>query len=99
MKLEITKLKCNIIICNKFKSRLLGFMFKTNIDYGLLFPNCNSIHTFFMKENIDVIMLDKNYNIIKCYENVHRNRIILPKRKVKHILELPAHYIKKNKLV
>ena len=27
-------------------------MFKKNIKIGYLFPRCNSIHTFFMKENI-----------------------------------------------
>lgn len=39
-----------------FLCRLKGFMFTKNIDKALLFDRCNSIHTFFMKENIDVIM-------------------------------------------
>ena len=43
--------------CIKFKDKLLGFMFKKNINYALRF-RCRSIHTFFMKENIDVIITD-----------------------------------------
>ena len=46
--------------CKSFFSRLKGFMFTKNIDKALLFDRCNSIHTFFMKENIDVIMCDKD---------------------------------------
>ena len=49
--------------CKSFFSRLKGFMFTKNIDKALLFDRCNSIHTFFMKENIDVIMCDKDNNI------------------------------------
>ena len=56
--------KINIIEAKTFKQRLLGLMFKKNIDYALLFKRCNSIHTFFMKEKIDVVMTDKN-NFIK----------------------------------
>ena len=50
--------------CKSFLSRLLGFMFKKNINSSLLFDRCNSIHTFFMKENIDVIMCDNDNNIL-----------------------------------
>ena len=34
-----------------FKDRLFGLMFKKKINYCLLFRNCKSIHTFFMKIN------------------------------------------------
>ena len=50
----------DIKVCNNFKDRLLGLMFKKNFNYGLCFPRCNSIHTFFMRQNIDVFMADKN---------------------------------------
>lgn len=64
-------------------------MFKKNIKYCIYFPNCNSIHTFFMKEPIDVIMTDKNYNILYIYKNFKPWRIILPKKNVKHVFEYP----------
>lgn len=73
-----------------FFSKFKGFMFKKNIDYGLLFRNTNGIHTFFMLESIDVVLFDKDFKIIKVLENVKPWRVILPKRNVKHTLELPT---------
>ncbi|UKI27032.1 MAG: DUF192 domain-containing protein [Bacilli bacterium] len=59
--------------CKDFFSRLKGFMFTRNIDKALLFDKCNSIHTFFMKENIDVIMCDKdNMVFIFFYSNLSK---------------------------
>ena len=68
--------------CDSFVSRLLGFMFKKEISYALLFDRCNSIHTFFMKCNIDVIMCDKDNKIIYYYNNLPKNKVILPKKNV-----------------
>lgn len=77
-----------IIECKTFKDKLLGFMFKTNFNYGLLFNNCCSIHTFFMKDNIDVIFLDKNNNIIRRYYNIGKNKILICKG-AKKVIEIP----------
>ena len=54
-----------------FKDRLYGLMGKKNINYGMLFDKCNSIHTFFMKENIDIIGLNQNNTVIYKYENIY----------------------------
>ena len=50
MKLKINNQKITIIKAIDFKTRLIGLMGKKNIDYGILFPNCNAIHTFLMKK-------------------------------------------------
>lgn len=92
MKLIYENKNIDIIDCNTFFSRLIGFMFKKNITNALLFNNCNSIHTFFMKENIDVIMCDKDNTIIYYYNNLKKNKIILPKKKVYKTIELPINY-------
>ena len=78
--------------CTNFYSRLKGFMFQTNINKALLFNNCNSIHTFFMKENIDVILCNKDNIILHYYKNFPPNHIILPKKNVTKIYELPKNY-------
>lgn len=75
-----------------FKDRFIGLMFKRNFNYGLLFRNCRSIHTFFMKEPIIVIATDKNDKIIKIYNNVKPWRIIFAPIKTKNIYELPNTY-------
>lgn len=84
--------------CKTFFSRFKGFMGVKKIDCALLFNNCNSIHTFFMKSNIDVIMCDKNNKIIYYYNSLGKNRIILPKKDVYKVIELPVNFfnIKQN---
>lgn len=84
----------NIKEAKTFKERLIGLMFKKNIKEGLLFNNCRSIHTFFMKESIDIICVDKDDNIIKTYKEVKPNRIIIAPRKTKKIYELPKKTLK-----
>lgn len=77
--------------CNSLFNRFKGFMFKKNINYCLCFPRCNSIHSIFMLEPIDVIMTDKNYNILYIYKNFKPYKIILPKKNVYYTFELPVN--------
>ena len=67
-------------------------MFRKNINSSLLFANCNSIHTFFMKENIDVIMCDRDNNILFFYKDLPKNKIIWPKKGVNRVYETPSGY-------
>ena len=92
MKLIYQNKEINLTKCSTFYSRFKGFMLTKNIDKALLFDNCNSIHTFFMKENIDVIMCNKDNIILYYYQNLPPNHIILPKKKVTKVFELPAKY-------
>lgn len=81
-----------IKIAKSFKDKLIGLMNKKNIDYGLLITNCKSIHTFFMLENIDILLLDQNNRILMINRNVSPNKILIYKNKNKtNILELPAN--------
>lgn len=92
MKLFYNGKSIDIVECKSFYSRLKGFMFQKEIKYALLFNHCNSIHTFFMKHNIDVIMCDKQDNILYFYKNLSKNKIIYPKRGVYKTIELPVNY-------
>ena len=75
--------------CIKFKDKLLGFMFKKNIDYALRF-RCKAIHTFFMRENIDVVITDKNNKVIQVKNNININRILI-NTKAYFFYELPKN--------
>lgn len=75
---------------NSFFQKLNGFMFKKEANYGIYFKNCNSIHTFFCFFPIDIYLLDKNNNILYVYKNIKKNKIILPKKGVKNIIEIPS---------
>lgn len=63
-----------------------------NIDRALLFDKCNSIHTFFMISNIDVILCDDNNVILYYFNDMAPNKVILPKKGVTRIYELPVNY-------
>lgn len=98
MKINVNKLDIDIVECNGLLKRLKGFMFqKKEITNGLLFKKCNAIHTFFMYQSIDVIMTDKQKNILFTYEKLSPNRIIFPKKNVYYTYELPLGSIKKLK--
>lgn len=92
MKLIYNSKEISLVECKNFYQRLRGFMFTKNINKALLFNRCNSIHTFFMKENIDVIMCDKDNIILYYYKDLGNNRIILPKRNVRKVFETPSGY-------
>lgn len=81
----IKKLRCDsepiakMYIADTFFGRLSGYMFRKEPHHeALMFQPCNSIHTFFMKFNIDVLFLDENMEIIKKVEDLPPRRIIMP---------------------
>lgn len=83
MKISINNTILYIKSCNSFKNRFIGMMGKKNINYdGYFFPNCKSLHTFFMFQNIDIYMVDKNNIIIKVFNNIKPWKIIFGNKKV-----------------
>ena len=99
MYVVINRKKIKTNECKGFFNRLKGFMFKLDpINEGLRFSKCRSIHTYFLFQNIDVIMTDKDNNIIKLYPSLTSERIILPKRKVYYTYELPVGSINNLKI-
>lgn len=100
MHLKINNKSYEIKLALSFYQRFKGLMGKTNINYGMMFLKCNSIHTFFMKENIDIIGLDNNNEVIYKYENLEKNKIIKINNPLKdtNILELPANASKKIRI-
>lgn len=68
-------------------------MFKKNINYILVFPNCNAIHTFFMRQKIDIVMTDKNFKILYVFPKTKPFKIISPKKNVYYTFEIPINYL------
>ena len=91
MIIDDTKIK--IRNANTFLKRLFGLLGEKEIISGMLFPHTNSVHTFFMKTNIDILALDENNEVILKCEDVPKNRIITAKNSAKKtsILELPSN--------
>lgn len=89
MNLVLKNNKIKLKFCDNFKEKLMGFMFKKNIKCALRFK-CKAIHTFFMRENIDIIITDKNNKILYIYNNFKKNRILI-KLKSYYFYELPSN--------
>ena len=84
------KNKIELRYAKTYLKRLIGFMFKKNINYCLCFPKCKSIHTFFMRNRIDVYMTDKNNIVLYKYKDFKKYRVILPKQGVDKVFEFPV---------
>ena len=74
MFLRIGNEKIEVKIADTLKKKIQGLSFQENISYGLIIPNCNHIHTFFMKENIDVIFLDNRGCVMYKYQSMPPGR-------------------------
>lgn len=99
MNIKINNKIIKINILKTFLKKLKGLMFKKEtIKEGYLFINCNSIHTFFMKQNIDLCITDKNNKIIFIKENIPKNKIIWPIKHGYYTYELPLNTVKYLKI-
>ena len=80
-----------IFIASTFFERLKGLMFdkKLGEDFdGMLIKQCNSIHTFFMNYNIDVLFLNKNLEVIKIIRGIKPWRVTKIYFSANQVLEL-----------
>lgn len=81
-----------------YLKRLIGLMFKKDIDYGLLFilRYGSGIHTCFMRFNIDVYFIDENKII---FEKITLKpwKYYNPSKKAKYVLETKENYINLKK--
>lgn len=98
MRILINQKEQDFTLCNNFKTRFLGLMGKKNIQDIYVFPHCNSIHTFFMREPIDVVLLKKDGTVIKTIENLKPWRMIIPQKNVYWVIELPKKMLKTKEL-
>lgn len=87
----------NAYVAKKFFERFLGLMGRKNIDpkFVIIFPHCNSIHTFFMREAIDVIFVSANGVVVKTICSLKPWRLLLPEKQAVHCIEM-ASYNSKN---
>jgi len=89
-----------IISCNTFFTRFTGLMMKKSLNGydGVLISPCNSIHSFFMKMNIDCYFLDKDNKIVKIIYKLKPWRLCWIVNGAQCVLELPAGFLKEDVL-
>ena len=62
----------DVLLADSFFNRFAGLMFRKKLPAatGLFLAPCNSVHMCFMRFAIDVVYLDKEYNIVKVVKNL-----------------------------
>lgn len=66
--------------------------------YSLFLQTRFGIHTFGLRFPIDVIILDKNHQVVALKENLLSNRLFFWNPRYDHVLEMPAGIIKQSKI-
>ena len=81
----------DIEVANSFFKRLRGLMFKENYgkNKGMLFLKTRQVHSFFMKFDIYVVYLDKDFKVLDL-ELLRPGKIGRKISGTKHILELSS---------
>ena len=96
MRMKIRVIEINQTLGNDIKladtiiQRLKGLMFQRHMSGydGLMIRPCNSIHTFFMCYNIDVVFLDREFKIIKIIRDLRPWRMTMVYFNAYQVLEL-----------
>jgi len=63
---------------------------------GLLFKQCSSLHTLFMRFPIDIVFMDKRCKVLKSKANVHPFKLVAAPLRAYYALELPAGSIARS---
>ena len=73
-----------------WRRRLIGLLGRSRLgpQEGLLLPACRSIHTWFMRLPIDVLILDRQGRVLRCLPDLGPWRLIWPHRAAWGCLEL-----------
>lgn len=77
---------------HRFADRLIGLMGSKSLpaDSCLYLKPCRSVHTFFMRYNIDVLYLDESNRIVGMEPDLKPGRIGSAFQGTESIVELPA---------
>ena len=85
------KYLCKICIANSFFKRFFGYMLRKNPHHeAILITPCNSIHSFFMRFDIDVLFVDKEFVVVKKIEDMKAGKAIMPVKYATAVVETKA---------
>jgi len=86
-KIEIAQ---RIDLADSLLKRIIGLMFSKDLGErdGLLITPCNSMHTFFMRYELDIVFLSRNNKVIKVIRNMKPWRMTWVYFKANKVLEM-----------
>jgi uncharacterized membrane protein (UPF0127 family) len=80
-----------VYVADSFIKRFLGYMFQRKPNrQAIVFIRCNSIHTFFMRFNIDVIFINDYMEVVKVVKCVRPWKVIMPVKGATAVIEVPS---------
>lgn len=92
MKVIINKKDIPVKILTKKWDRIKGYTWYLEpITTGLCYPKKRYFSTYFYCQMIDLVMTDKDYNILYIYKKLRSEKRIFFKRKVYYTFVLPAN--------
>ena len=97
-KINNNEVVSDVKIASGFVDRLIGLMFRKEMNgfKGLWLKPCNSIHTCFMRYDIDVLFLDKNNKIVRIFRSMRPWRMTRIYFTVSSVLELKGGVLNDN---
>jgi uncharacterized protein len=91
------QLATHAILANSYFSRLIGLLGKTRRwcqpGRGLWIVPSHGVHTLGMMFSIDVVFLDREYQVVHLAERMRPFRVSAIELRAVSILELPSHTI------
>ncbi len=90
-----TVLAQNAVVADSFLVRLIGLMGQKQLppERAMILSPCTSIHTFFMRFDIDVLFVDKDNKVIGVCVAMKPWRVSPVYWKSKFVVELPSGMI------
>ncbi len=83
----------NVVVAQSFWLKLTGYMFRSSPHVpGLMFQT-NGIQTNFMKFDLDLVFLTRDYKVIRVIRNIKPWRFTAFHFKAKWTLELPVGHL------
>ena len=99
MYLQVKRKKIKIIELKGFWNRFKGLKFVLEpIDYGVKFSKKKFVTTNFLCQKIDIVLTDKEDNILYLYKKINTKKNIFPKKKIYNFYFLPLNTVKELKV-
>ncbi len=99
MRIKLNKKYYNIKILTKKWERFKGYMWKLDaITEGLCYPKKRYFSTYLYCQPVDVVMTDKNYQILHLYHHLRSEKRIFFKKRVYYTFVFPMDSCKELKV-
>ena len=98
-KTKETFLAFRVTVADSIVGRLVGLLGKRSLkpDSGVWIVPANAIHTIGMMFSFDVVLIDKNFQVVGVRELVRPFKVTRPNFHAESVIELPAHTIYKSR--